>query len=108
MNDPKMYREMSEPFASIDECNAALKAFFEELYELRKKHGIRDLYYITAGSYLGPDGKDECQFITPSMCGNPLMAENMAAYAFGYEQAERQRETDRLLNVARERGKRRQ
>ncbi len=44
--DPKLYRQLAEPFESEDAANEAMHAFQTELYELRVKHRIRDLTFV--------------------------------------------------------------
>lgn len=42
-NDPKTYRELSNPFATNEEANAALRAFFDDVEAARRKHKIADV-----------------------------------------------------------------
>jgi len=45
-NDPKLYRQLSEPFPSVDKANEAISAFFRDIEEARKKHRIPDVVVI--------------------------------------------------------------
>lgn len=93
--NPELFRKMSEPFESVEEANKAIVAFFEEVGELRKKHGLENVYFIISGTWKTEEG--EGQFIVPQMYGNPLMAESLTAFAYGREQCERQERIGELL-----------
>ncbi len=88
-SDPKLFREMSEPFESASEADAAINAFFDELGELRKRHGFPNVYVIVGGSIVADSG-DEHEFVSTLHYGNGLQAEPLTAYAFGKEQARRE------------------
>lgn len=46
INDPGLYRRMSEPFDDAAESNAALSSFFEAIEKLREEHGIPDVLVL--------------------------------------------------------------
>ncbi len=94
-HDPKLYREMSEPFKTPDEANAAIKAFFDDLGDIRKKHGLRDVLCVIQGSCIYPD-QGEGEFITTAMHGSEDEAEPMAAYALGLHEAERRERINKI------------
>ena len=58
MKNPKLYRELSEPFPSSEAAEAAYNAFLEELYELRKKHKIANVNFVLGISYVGAEGEE--------------------------------------------------
>lgn len=85
--DPKLYRELSVPFESEAAATTAWEAFEAELYELRKKHRIRDLAYVAAFPVAFDDGEEaECTVV--GHYGDGLKKANMFAYAAGASQAE--------------------
>jgi hypothetical protein len=104
-SNPKLFREMSEPFASKEEAREAADAFQEELGELRKKHKIRDVLYVCAFSTIGDNG-EEYDSILQGHMGNSLIQEQLAAYALGTIQAERQEMIGQLLSRALKNGRR--
>ncbi len=86
--NPKLYREMSKPFSSMQEANAALQAFMDELGELRKKHKLPDVYFCVRISY-EKDG-EELPAMTHGGYGDSLEHESMLAFAIGQVQSDRQ------------------
>lgn len=89
VSDPANYRKLSEPFATPDDANRELQAFFAALAELRKTHHVRDVLVVVAGSVTYESG-DEGEFSTTAHFGDSMRAESMAAYAYGMESARRQ------------------
>ena len=89
-SNPKLYRELSEPFASSEAVNEGLENFFADLGELRKKHKIRDLVVLVSLSYMSQDGTDELDTITQMEYGDAMKHEMMLAHTLGLVQAERQ------------------
>lgn len=100
--NPKLFRELSEPFTSNEEADKALRAFFDELGELRKKHRIRDLHMIVGGSVRTSDD-DEGEFMSVMHYGDSSRAEAMSAYAYGVATAERQEVMSKFLKGTRKR-----
>lgn len=84
--DAKLYRAMSEPFPDVEAANAALGAFFEELYELRRKHRIADVLAVVQFSVV--EDERESARIIHLQIGDQLRAAAMAAFAFGACEAE--------------------
>lgn len=100
--NPKLYRELQQPFTSQDEAQKASSAFQDELAELRKKHRMRDLLVVAMFSYGFGDGEvGESESIICSSFGDPVQAETMAAYALGTIQSERQHRIGQLLKGVR-------
>jgi hypothetical protein len=99
--DPSLYREMAAPFENADVANAAFKAFFADLGEIRKKHGITNVYVVIGGSIKNPDVEGgEREVIVNLMYGDQLRAESMTAWAYGYEQAERESKVSSMVAQA--------
>lgn len=88
IEDPKLYRKLSEPFNGADEANAALLAFLTEMRELRTKHRIAEVTFAVAVNvdYGGEDG--ESSGMSVGHFGDESKAEVMAAYALGHFAAE--------------------
>lgn len=55
-HDPKLYLEMCQPHESADEAGKQIKAFFEEIGELRKRYRIADVHIIAQTNCLVPSG----------------------------------------------------
>jgi hypothetical protein len=94
--NPQLYRELSEPFETMDEANSAVQEFFREVGELRKKYGLPNVYFIVSASSKDAAG-EEGQFIVNMMYGDESMAESLVAYSLGFEAAERQERIAGLL-----------
>lgn len=94
-NVPHKYRELCEPFATINDANAAFESFQKELYELRCKHRVRDLVFIAQLAVKYEDG-DEGSPIVVGMFGDETKMEGMTAYAFGRASAERNERVMRM------------
>lgn len=86
--DPKKYRELSVPFASQQDANAALNAFFEDLGSVREKHKIANLH-VTLGVFVSDAEGNEGGAYACCGYGDSLQWESLAAYALGRLQAER-------------------
>jgi len=99
MNNPKLYREMSEPHATAAEVNASLQAFFDDLGELRKKHKLRDIVAIVNTSYLASDGIEEIDGGSWFGYGNSMNYEIMLAHTLGIVQTERQEMLARAMSA---------
>ena len=95
-SDPENYRQLSQPFESLDAADKAVQSFFSEVSELRKKHKITNLYLIVGSSVTTDTGEPE--FLTTRHFGDSLKRESMVAYAFGQEQSERQELIGKLLS----------
>ena len=82
MEDPKLYREMSQPHASRKAAADAADAFFDDLREIRKKHRIADVAAVIQIPYAEADGAERHVLITTH---NGHVANNlpMLAQAFG-------------------------
>ena len=90
---------MSEP-VSIGEAETRLKLFFDELYDLRNKHKIADVYVVARLNVTSSDG--EGPITTCMHCGSDLEREGMAAFALGFERSQR---ADRIINIMDHAGK---
>lgn len=58
VQDPELYRELSKPYATSAEAEAATHAFLEEVIALRAKHRVPEIL-VAAAAYVveGPDGQ---------------------------------------------------
>ena len=84
----ELYRELSIPFESVDKANEKVKAFCEELYDLRVKYRIRDLLYVIRIGCVRDDG-DEADATIVNHYGASENMEGIAAYAYGQLSARR-------------------
>lgn len=98
-NNPKLFREMSVPYESVEQANESLSAFQAELAELRKKYKIPTLLCIFHVTMLTDDGEEGAAMTTCGM-GDMALFESMAAWAFGQEAAARQEYTNKLAASA--------
>lgn len=89
-SNPKLYRELSEPFASAADANTALDAFFQGVEELRKQHRFANVYVIVCASMQGDTADDEQEWQASCHYGDGLRAEAMTAWAYGREQGRRE------------------
>lgn len=90
--DHEKYHRLSQPFESAAKAEAALDAFFEDLYEIREKHNLPDLMVVVRIPL--PEGDS---FTTVNV-GNELYGEMMAAFAMGRETSKRQERSRRLAS----------
>lgn len=77
------------------EAESRLKAFIEELYELRNKRKITAVYIVARVNVKTDDGKGP--ITTCWHCGSELEREGMAAFALGFEQRHRKERVLRLM-----------
>jgi len=83
--DEDLYAEMSIPFADGDAANKALEAFYNEVYELRKKHRLANVLIVAQDAIHGSG-----RFMSNTHFGSETEKESMAAWLLGKVQAERQ------------------
>lgn len=95
IHDPKLYRELSQPFASVEAASEALDKFNSEVRELRSKYRIPDVVILTSVNIDYPDG--EASAIGISHHGSPAVAQSIASYAAGYYAAEAAELTSRTI-----------
>lgn len=87
--DPKTYRACQEP-KSEAQCDADWAAFAEVVYAARVKFRIPNVLVIAKLNVVLDDG-EEGIYHARLLCGSSLEAEALAAWGYGYEQAERQK-----------------
>lgn len=92
-NDPELYAKLSTPFETEEAARAALHAFMDEVYEVRKKHGIPD---VTIGAMAIVQGATT-PAATLGHFGNNLMALPMTAIMFKHYREEHEQ---RVLAMA--------
>jgi hypothetical protein len=86
--DAGNYRKLMEPIPVAD-AEKHIENFFRELYDLRNKHGIADVYAVVKLFTANDDGA-EGEVFSALHCGSELEREPMVAWALGYEQSQRQ------------------
>lgn len=87
-----------EPFASGEAADAAVGGFLSELYALRIKHGLADVFVVVGDFYL--DGGQRVGAVTTYMCGDESHEERLAAFGYGRASANRQRAVGLLIDDA--------
>ncbi|HXP52144.1 MAG TPA: hypothetical protein VN922_19465 [Bacteroidia bacterium] len=80
--DVKNYHELSKPFESEEQANEKLNAFFDEIYELRKKYKVPDVLITIKADVMGEEGSASSFFSSHSY-GAAANALSMAAYTYG-------------------------
>ena len=85
IQDDKTYYELSKPFEDSGQADNALRSFFDELYELRVKHGLADVSVVVKDAIEGSGS-----FMANFHCGSEIEQEAMAAWLFGRVQGDRQ------------------
>lgn len=95
-HNPALYRQLSEPFPTVDAADAAINGFNTELRALRAKYKLPDVHVIMMGSCIHESG-EEGHFMLNTHHGDASRAEIMTAWALGKAQAERQEQIGRVL-----------
>ena len=90
--DLSLFRQMSEPFPTIEARDAAIEAFADAVTEARKTHKITQVYLVMETTYLDEDG-DEVQTQGSLVLGDSLKTLPMLAQAYGREQVQPRRRT---------------
>lgn len=98
-NNPKHYREMSHPFPSTDDANAALSAFFADVKAARNKHRISDVVVICEVSH-DFEGEDVRGSASASY-GDSARFVAMLAREYGAESARHEDRLAKLMTSAR-------
>jgi hypothetical protein len=99
VQNPELYRKLSEPFENLMAANAALNGLMDDMRILREKHHIPDLYWVARITAKSEDGGETGAYSNGGM-GNVLEWEAMLAYALGVEQTDRQQRIGQLLAEA--------
>ena len=94
-SDPEKYRRLSEP-RPVEETNAAINAFFDELGALREKHGMADVTCVIGVKIQYTDNIGEG--VTSCHYGDSTNQERLLALALGQAQAERREMINTLLS----------
>ena len=93
--DPNLYAELCSQQFTAEEVDKALQAFWDEVYELRKKYKLRDVSIIVGGNVAG-----QGPFMWDAHAGNEAEAESMAAWHLGSTQARRQERIRETMEMA--------
>jgi len=97
-HDPENYRLLSVPMPVVT-AEERCKDFCEEVYALRIKYQIPDVYAIVRLNVLYEDGQ-EGTVTSRMIAGDEQHAEAMTAWAMGYESSQRQERIGRILAAA--------
>lgn len=100
---PKLFRELSEPFPTMDALTAALDAFTKDLGEIREKHRIANVYCVLAFSVI--ENGEETESMSSVSFGDSLRRQPMAAWAYGREQADHEALMRHIVAEALRRGR---
>ena len=101
-NDQKTWRACQEPKTEA-ECEAAWKAFAEDVYAARAKHKIPDVLVVAKLLVVYDDGEEGVGY-SRLICGSQLEAEPMASWALGNAAAERRALITKLAAQAAKQG----
>lgn len=85
-NNPKQYQKCATPFPTVQEADAAVQAFWDEVYELRNKHGIANISFV-----IYDEIAESGPFFICNHIGDSFKQEPMAAFLFGQAGAARQK-----------------
>lgn len=94
--NPKLFREMNEPFNSREEMDAAHTAFSEGIIALREQQKIANVYVIVETPYLLSDGTQGDAGAT-MVLGDASKRLSMVAWAYGMEKQKHTELIARLL-----------
>jgi hypothetical protein len=97
--NPRLYRELNQPFASPDELDAAIKAFLADVMEARKRHRILNIVMMLQCPVM-TDAEIEMMMGTDACYGDAGQWEAMAARMLGAIQADRQRTIAEMITGA--------
>lgn len=86
MKNPKRYREMCEPHATLDVANESMLAFFDAVEAARTAHRIADVHVLAVVRYETDEG--EAEGMGRVHYGDNLRALPMLAEAYGKERVE--------------------
>ena len=98
VSDQAAYRECSSP-KTPEQATQDWEAFCEKCYELRRKYRIADLYLVGQHAILYQDG-GEGIVNGAAHFGDQTKREAMAAWALGFESAQRQAAISQIINDA--------
>lgn len=93
--NPTLYREMCLPVTQ-DEAQANCARFFERVSELRRECHLADIYIVLRLPIVAEDGREGIVH-TSMEFGDPILAEEMCAWALGKEGARRQARIAELM-----------
>ena len=83
-NDLETYRNMQEPFASMDEAEKAIEAFFDAVSLARKSNRIKDVHILLEINTM--DGETERSAIASLHLGDSQKGALLCAWGLGQEQ----------------------
>lgn len=89
VDDPAAYHQRLAPFESMEAANAAVQAFFADLYELCRRHKIPDAHVVIKVLARLESGEVGDALLDMHV-GSGAEAEAMVAWAMGRVQLQRQ------------------
>ena len=84
--DLAFFRQMSEPFPTVEARDVAIDAFADVVKEARKTHKITQVYLVMEATYLDEDD-DEVGTQVSITLGDNLRTLSLLAQAYGREKA---------------------
>lgn len=82
--NPKLFRELSDPFNTRKEAADAMEAFREGIEKLREECRLPQIYVIASCSAI-MDGGNEGELILTFSMGDVMKDVHVTAYAYGRE-----------------------
>ena len=102
VQNPKLFREMSEPFPTQEEANAAIAAFWQDVLAAREKHRIATGYLVMSW-FVGADGEETSRRSAGAGFGDELLHLPLMAQHFGVLQAQYEDRIGKLITGKNER-----
>ena len=103
-DNPKLFREMSEPFNGAEEANVAVQAFCDDVKAAREKHRIANVVVGLSVNVIYENGEEGIGGSSMNM-GDLMQAQLIAATLLGQYQAEcRQAVTTAISRASMSRG----
>lgn len=93
----KLFRELNQPFESLEALNTAIGAFIKDFEELRKKHRMLNVVMMVQCPVTVDD--EETMMGTDACFGDQGQWEAMAARMLGAIQSDRQKTIARMLAI---------
>ncbi len=102
-NDPKLCREMSLPFDSVDDVTKATNGFINGVEALRREFKMADVLIILSNSNLNEEGEED-PYATMVQFGDRKNGLFMAAMAFGNLKKEHDEIMSSMVHGSKEEG----
>jgi hypothetical protein len=97
-NNPKLFREMNEPYANATEAQSSMDAFAEGVKKLREEHKVTNVLVVVNYNIVHEDSEEgEGEYFGTLSFGNSLQMLPMAAYAYGHQREAQNEAIAKLL-----------